>query len=401
MANDLGAVLDAPEVSSADEVVEQVSEAQPEATEQRETTEQPEVKGDERVLPQWIRNLKATDPAGFKEAKGQFFGKRTLDEKLKDFDLDGIKGFLEEHGGRDGLTTVLGELKGKAEQYDGLLEKIEAGNREVLADIPPESLAKLAPAVAEEWSKVDPEGWGAAMSGIIASTIQANGVPMFLERMGMMLEFGKTEDAVKMLDQLKGWAGSFTEKAQAPRTTQAKQPDKLSEREQALAKRESEVFMEDLRRDVDGFREPLIMQELDSYFKRRPNDGDAKEMAIDRVRADVIKRMSADEDFRKARTALLARKDKEGALRLIKSRETVAIKEIAPKVGRAVFGGPPAGKVEEKKPAVGTQPKTDGAYMPISEPPDPKLIDKFRTTETMIMRGQFILKDGRKFALEG
>jgi hypothetical protein len=261
MADDLGAVLEAPEVSSAEEVVEQVSEAQPEATEQQETVEQPEVKGDERVLPQWIRNLKATDPAGFKEAKGQFFGKRTLDEKLKDFDLDGIKGFLEEHGGRDGLTNVLGELKGKAEQYDGLLEKIESGNREVLADIPPESLAKLAPAVAEEWSKVDPEGWGAAMSGIMASTIQANGVPLFLERMGMMLEFGKTEEAVKMLDQLKGWAGSFSEKAQAPRTTQAKQqPDKLSEREQALAKRESEVFMEDLRRDVDSFRDPLIMQ---------------------------------------------------------------------------------------------------------------------------------------------
>jgi hypothetical protein len=36
----------------------------------------------------------------------------------------------------------------------------------------------------------------------------------------------------------------------------------------------------------------------------------------------------------------------------------------------------------------------------IDKPPAPQTIDRFRTTDAMIMRGQFILKDGRKFALE-
>jgi hypothetical protein len=341
MAEELGAVLEAPEVSSADEVVEQSGEQQTEVAEEAPVVEQPEVKGDERVLPQWIRNLKATDPAAFKEAKGQFFGKRTLDEKLKDFDLDVNRAFLDEHGGKEGLSTVLTELKGKAESYDGLLSKIENADPTLLAEIPEESLAKLAPAVAEQWSKVDPEGWGAAMSGVIASTIQANGVPMFLERLGMMLEFGKTEDAAKMVADLKGWAASFAEKAQAPRTQpQQKQPDKLAEREQNVAKMEAKAFTETVQRDVDGFRDPLITKELGDYFKRRPNDADAKDLAISTVRNQVIERLSKDEGFQKSLNALQARKDKDGMLKLIKSRETTAIAEIAPKVGRMIFGNP-------------------------------------------------------------
>jgi hypothetical protein len=404
MADELGAVLEAPEVTSADEVVEQVNDTPTEsAQDEQPAPEQVEVKGDERVLPQWIRNLKATDPAAFKEAKGVFFGHRSITDKLKDFDLDGTKAFLEEHGGRESLASSITELRGKAEELDGISQKMANGDPSLISDLiesSPDGFAKLAPVVADHWAKADPEGWGAAMSGVMAATIQQNGVPLFLEKMGMMLEFGKTEEAVKMLNDLKGWAGSFAEKAAAPRQTarQAPQTDKLSAREQELNQREARAFNDEMRRDVDNFRDPLIAKELDSFAKRRPNDTDAKQLAMETVRSQVVDQMAKDTAFQKSLNALTARKDKEGALRLIKSREAAAIAIIAPKVGRMIFGTAGPAQTADKKPV--TAQKPDAGFALVDRPPKPETIDRFRTTDAMIMRGQFILKDGRKLTLE-
>src|ERR1700735_1589135 len=124
MADELGAVLEAPELEApAEEVVEQpgeVIEGDPSASVEKEV----EVKGDERTMPAWIRNLKATDPAAFKAAKADFFGKRSLDEKLKDFDLDGVKGWLEEKGGREALEASFSELQGKASELEDISSKL-------------------------------------------------------------------------------------------------------------------------------------------------------------------------------------------------------------------------------------------------------------------------------------
>lgn len=410
MADDLGTVLDSPEVNSADDVVEQVSEVTTEdgvEAVQQEVVAEP--KGDDRLLPQWIRNLKTTDLAGYKEAKGQFFGKRTLDDKLKDFDLDGVKGFLDQYGGKDGLTGTLTELQGKAEGFDGILGKLESADPSLISDLlesSPEGFIKLAPVVMDQYRQTDPEGWAADMSAVFAATIQQNGIPGFLDRLDMMLEFGRSDDARTMLQQLKGWAGEFAERAQAPRQeqrngTQSKGVDKLAEREQAIAKREASIFSDDVRRDVDTtIRQPLINKELDSYFKRRPNDNDAKELAISTVRSQVMERMKADKSFQDALNAFTARRDKDGAIKLIRSREAAAISDIAPKVGRMIFGnGAPAKQEGEKKPDGTQKVNPDAGFTMVDKAPAPQMIDRFRTTDAMIMRGKFILKDGRKLEL--
>lgn len=350
MADELGAVLDAPEVDAVvDDVVDPAEEVT-DVVDPAVVVDAKEIKGDERTLPQWVKNLKAQDPAAFREAKDTFFANKAWNDKTKDFDLDGTKGWLEEHGGKDAIVATLGELQTKAQQFDGLMTKIEEGNREVLADIPPEALAKLAPAVAEQWATADPEGWTAAMSAVMANTIAQNGIPLFLDRMELMFEVGKTDQIPAMIKQMKEWAGSFQAKAAAPRATPGTtQPNKIDAREQALNQREEQAFTNDMKRDVDSFRSPLISKELDSFFKRRPNDTEAKDLAISTVRAQVIERMSNDAAFQKSLNALTARKDREGAMRLIKSRETAAITEIAPKVGRTIFGNPQVAKAEDKK----------------------------------------------------
>lgn len=409
MPEELGTVLDAAPEVSAEVEVEQPNEVQPEEGAepveiQQEAT--PEPKGDERVLPQWIRNLKTTDPAAFKEAKGQFFGKRTLDEKLKDFDLEGVKGFLEQYGGQEGLNEKLTDLQGKAEGFDGVLSKLEAGDASLISDMAqtsPEGFAKIAPAVIEQYRQTDPEGWAADMSAVMAATIQQNGIPMFLEKMDMMLEFGKADDARTMLQQLKGWASGFSQAAQAPRqqVAQPKGVDKLAEREQAIAQREQQIFTDDIKKSADEFRMPSITKELESFFSRRPKDSDAKELAIQTVKSQVVERMKADKDYQNKLTAFTSRGDKDGALKLLKSREAAAISEIAPKVGRMIFGNPGAAKQEDKKPEVGQKANPEAGFTLVDKAPAPQLIDRYRTTDAMIMRGKFILKDGRKLELQG
>jgi hypothetical protein len=341
------AVLDAPVLDATEPVVDETpsieSEAVPEIPESPVTEE---VKGDERVLPQWIRNLKTTDPAAFKEAKGIFFGKRSIDEKLKDFDVDKTRAFLEEHGGQDGILQNLTEMRGKAEELDGVYDALKSGNAaELLKEVAetwPEAIPQLGKQAVDRWAQVDPEGWQHAMSQVMAATISQSGVPMFLERMGMMLEFGKTEEVAKAIADLKQWTGSFAQ-AKAPERTASRQPDnKLSEREQAISQRENAIFTQDVQRDVDSFRSPLITQELKDFIANAPADAEKKQLAEEKVIAEVQKRMAADKDLQKKLDGFWQRRDRDGFLRLAKSREATLIKDIAPKVGRTIYGSPKA-----------------------------------------------------------
>lgn len=395
-----GAVLDAPVVET--EIEEQIDPAAEVVDPAEQVEKVEEVKGDERLISQKWRDLKATNPELYKEYKGLFFGQKTLGEKLKDFDLDGTKAFLEEHGGRESLATVLTDLKGQSEELQGITQAVQQGSPELIdrmAELSPDAFPRLADAANQKWRQVDPEGWSRQMSGVMAATISQSGIPAFLDKMAMMLQYNDTANFGNALKELQTWAGSFGQAATAPppvaRSLGGKPQDVNSERQTW----EQEKFDTTLKDEVDNFRNPEIAKELDSFFKRRPNDADAKELAISTTRAQVIDRMSKDLEFQRALNALTARKDREGAMRLIRSREATAIKDIAPKVGRTIFGNPGAVVATEKKTGAAAV-KPEAGFSVVDKPPRPELIDRMKTTDAMIMRGQFILKDGRKQSLE-
>ncbi len=350
---DLGSVIDAPE-AVVDEVVDHTADV---------VTDEPVVDDaavvatdapaeDWRKVPANLREYFKT-PEG-KAAKDAWYERNAFKEVFNGgvAQAKEIHAFLEEHGGKDGVVQALGDLTGKAQEYDGLLQAVESGKLpDGVADSP--NFPQLAQAALDTWSQKDPDGWASAMSGIMAATIAQNGIPAFLDKMDMMLKYNDTAGFGEALKQLQGWAASFGTKASAPRT-QTQQPNKLDQRAQELDQREAGMFNNELSRDVDSFRNPLISKELESFAKRRPNDSEAKDLAVQTVRSQVIQRMAADKDFQSKLNALTSKRDREGALRLIKSRETAAITEIAPKVGRLIFGNPAAVAKVEEKPAVRT-----------------------------------------------
>lgn len=324
------------------EPVEPVEVAEPEPVEPEPVEE---VRGDERVLKQWMRDLKGTNPEAFKEIKALTFGKKALDEKLKDFDLDGTKTFLEEHGGREALAAQLQETAEKVQALDNINNAVMQGNpaiAKMMRESSPEGFAKIAPAVLSEWAQSDPDAWAASMSGVMAATINQAGIPAFLDRMELMLQYNDTTSFAASLKQLKEWAGSFQQRASAPVAAQPGKPQPNVQQERQTW--EQEKFGTDLATAEDAQRTPLIEQELAQYIARRPNDADAKELAVSNLKTQVEQRMKNDAEYQKSRAAFIGRKDRDGALRLAKSRESIAIKELATKVGKAIYGAVAAPK---------------------------------------------------------
>lgn len=401
MSEELGAVLESPELV---EEVEQIEAPEGIAADPVEPIEgaAPVEKDntDWRKVPAELKEFFKT-PAG-KGAKDAWFERNAYKELLP----EGVKqakeilGFLEEYGGKDGLTTALGELQSKASEYEALSQKIESGDASLVTDLPPETISKLGPTMNQEWAKADPEGWQASMSGVMAATLSNAQVPIFLERLGLNLEYGKLEEVKTQIAQLKEFLGSFAAKAQVTPTAKPNQGKQDDGGKAAFAQEKQDFFISKIVDKAEtSFRIPTITKELESYIKRRPTDTDTRDHAISTVKAQVMERMKQDAGYQKSLTAFTSRGDEAGALKLLKSREEAAIKEIAPKVGRLIYGNPTGSKADTTTAATSAT-KVETGFALVDKAPKPELVDRLQTTDAMIMRGKFILKDGRKLALQ-
>ena len=317
-----------------------------------------EPKGDERVMPQWIRNLKATDQAAFKEAKAIFFGKRSMDEKLKDFDLDGTKNWLAEVGGREALEATRTELEGKATEYDGLVEAVSRGDGSVMQRIAEQAGDKfpdMASAALAQWSKAFPESYNATVYGALSQVISQGQttslfsdapvtVPNLLAEARSALRYAPPEKqgeiAMGVMARLENYLGSFQQLAQQTPQSRQTAPSQASDPKQEVERMKDEAFTKDVKSDLRTFRETSGKEELKDYIKNAPDDADKMELSLAELERRVIAHMSKDEGYQKAMKGFAARRDKEGAMRLAKSRESLAIKEIAPKVGKLFYGAP-------------------------------------------------------------
>lgn len=343
MADEL--VLDAPVLDEVDDQIQdepiegEGAEDRPEG-DATETVEQNDVKGDERTLPRWIRDLKATRPEDFRAAKDHFFKQKELEGKLKDFDLDGVKSWLEEKGGRESLETAFGELEAKAQELAGINEALSAGNPDLIkeiAELHPESFGKLAEATLNQWSQTHPEDYSRVMSGIMSSTLQASGVPMFLEKMAMYLEVGKTDQLPAMIQQLQQWSKSFGEAA--AKTPQAPpKNDQVSQREQSVAQKERQIYNDNYLGKLEAQRKPMIEEALKDYIAQRPDSPGTKDRAIKAAIESIESTLGKDQQFIKAVQAFHAKGDAEGALRLVKSREAKVLESVAKAVGEDFYG---------------------------------------------------------------
>jgi len=386
---EIGAVLDAPdavvdEVVDHPEVVDGATD-QPEPAAESAADSTPE--GDGRVIPQWIRNMKESDPVGYKEAKAIFFGKRAFEEKIPGGvkELDEILTTLNEHGGREGLATMIGELTGKAAELDGIAEKMANGDPSLISDFlanSPEGFAKIAPIVAREWANADPEGYAHEITGIFAATLArpneaGESVASVVKDLEYALRYNDQDGMKAAAAKLSGWTNGMIADARKapPAPRQTKDGGKIDEREQSVNQREAAIAAAEFDGKIESFKAPLIETELKSFFARAPGDAEKKEAAIRMLRDDVnaaLKKEVQEKGKNSTAQMVIALRNQgkmEEAVKIAKSRETILIQQLAPKVGRIIYGSLAAPKpAVEKKPDV-------AARAPI--PANVKAKDKF------------------------
>src|SRR5258708_27514871 len=129
MPEELGAVLDATDVDgvveeqAVDTAVDTSTDAVVDTSEVKDETP-----GDWRKVPAELKDFFKT-PAG-KAAKDAWFERNAYKEKFPEGikQVNELTSFLEEHGGKEGLAMALGELKGKAEELDGISVKMANGD---------------------------------------------------------------------------------------------------------------------------------------------------------------------------------------------------------------------------------------------------------------------------------
>ena len=358
-------VMDAVDVDAIDAVVDDaVAEGEHDGTEAQAEAVIEDVKGDERVIPQWMRDLKASNPSAFKEAKNIFFGKRSLDDKLKDFDVDGVRTKLDEFGGIDGLMSSYKEREDKASALDIINNQVMSGDPNIakaIAESSGEHFPKIAAATLSEWSSRDPEGYNAAVYGALGQVIRTQeGIPslfgkdqmvsmptLITEARAAMYSADadvKAQIASAVMERISGFVTSLQQQGTARPQQQAQAQGKGTSVAQERQDWEREKFTTGLTEAEQAQRTPMVNQELASYFAVRPNDADAKELAIATLTQRVANQLAKDATFQSSKQAFMSRGDRDGALKLIKSRESAAIKALAPAVGKAVYGAPAAVK---------------------------------------------------------
>jgi hypothetical protein len=334
-------VLDNEVENTQDEPIEvEGAEDRPE-DESTDLSETAEPEGDGRRLPQWIKDLKTGSPEAYKQAKGAFFGKQAIDDKLKDFDLDGIKGWLEEKGGRESLETAFAEMEAKSVELDGINEALATGNTSIIteiADLHPESFGKLAEATLNEWSRRNPDDYARVISGVFASTFRDSNIDSHLQTAALYLEVGRTEQALKILNDVRQWTNSFGQAAQqAPRNvqTQAARNDGAS---QQIANERQQMYNEKYQGKLSEQRKPMIEDGLKDYFAMRPDSTGTRERALAAAVQEIESTLGKDQQFVRSVSAFHSKGDADGALRLIKSREARVMSDISKKVGEDFYG---------------------------------------------------------------
>lgn len=321
-----------------------------------------DVKGDGRTLPQYIRNMKATDPQGYKEAKALFFAKRDFDQNFPGGVQEAreLIGFIAENGGKEGLLGFAAEAK----DFQGLTEAMTTGNVQTVldrvAEVAPEFIAQAAPEMMSRYYQADPEGCNRMLCGVVANTLAGANFDGVIDRIGLLLEVGRTEDALATIANLKQWAdGIRAQASSAPQQRTAPKNDQFAQRERELNDRETQQMVSNYRTQMTQFMEPMIREQA----KTLGYDLTDRQLQMLYKEVATAADGAVGKEGLKLINSHLSRKDVTNAVKMAQSRYGQVLPDVIKKEAGELFRMP-----TKAKPAVVATPKPDAKPKPTSSP---------------------------------
>lgn len=366
-----------PETELIEESVATEPEAELETTEATEPVEgedtapEPiaateEVPGDNRVVPKYIKDLQATDPAGYKRAKEQFFQHRDFMAAFPEGPSaakDVLK-VMADIGGSEGLATI----QQRAQQLDQMVDLAQKNPSAVLDELvqaAPGREAEVAARSIEHWRQNDSDGYERAMNGMVAQTMSNIRFDSQMDRALLLLEVGRTEDAAKVLNGIKEQVTAFGEAAAAPaKPKQQAGPDPNDQRAQELDTREAKMFDDALGQSIIAYRDPLILKEAEQWTKGMTLTDRQKGALVRDVTAGIGELLQKDAKWMTEYKTLSAKRDQAGTLRLYQDKAAKIAPDIVKNVSRELFGSPVSAARKVTPPAAKPAPKPSVTPMP-------------------------------------
>lgn len=314
-----------------------------------------------------------------------------------------LREHIERLGGEDGIQELTGELDG----WRGFDEQYTAGDPKILeflTETPEASAAflKIAPSAFEKFRELHPEGYGAYVSQVFLGDMQQSKIPEQLIELryivGGMPDGDLKTAAVAVLGKLNGYLeriGTLASKQVTPPA--AKAPGADDKRASELTQRETNLRRTEWRGETDKTHRNLFNSEFKKQIGDRKLSDSQRATVLELYGLKLGAILKGLPKFNENLEKYFASNQRDGFVRYIES----AYKDAVPRALRAAIGQ--AGIGAKPGPAAGALPKQGtGAIKPaagftfVTAKPAMSLVNNRETTPDMWLKGQAVLKDGKR-----
>lgn len=360
---------------------------------------------DGRVIPPYIRKMKETDPASYKEAKAQFFdlrSRRAVHSTVQAAQAD--RDTIESLGGSEGIGKIQGEIT----DFHTLSSQFTKGDPAFVKDLfeqDPIAASLHVQPMLDAMKAADVEGY----KGLLARTWQGEftqvGLPNALKALGAAVEAGDKAKAVELLGAITNWQQTITDfasRAEDPRvrTLLAERTKQAEGKEKA----DKDTFIKSYETEAVNTVVADAAKVFDSFFRNRKLSKDDRDDLLRECFRAADGSIASDKAFHEQKNAHLSRGDSKAALKLVKARYASAFPEAVKKVLRRY--GMLSGKPGAKQPVIQNQGGAGGGKGPVSVAgftkvnvrPRAEEIDRRKTTDSDIINKRATLKDGKKIS---
>lgn len=363
--------------------------------------EQPEVKEDGRVIPQWMKELQKNNPEAYKKAKADLFEMRdrrsvhpTVQAAREEHEL------IESLGGRKGAET----LREDASFFKDAANQFLKGDPSFVKDLWDED--KIAAALhvqpmLDAFKTNDLDGYRSTIARIWSNDFKGVGFAPALHNLINAINSGDKANASAIAKTFQEWHDDIVglaQKADDPRikTLLADRARQHETKQQT----EHQEFLKSYRTEAVNTVVEEGTRVFDSFFKNRKLDSEDRNDLLRETLAIANRAVVNDKDFTAQRDKHLERGDSVSAIRLTKARYAREFADSAKRVARryGLVSGPAKPNQPTQKPNGQPAPKGPAGYVAVNVRPQPEDIDRSygKTTNEDIISKKAILRDGRK-----
>lgn len=318
---------------------------------------------------------------------------------------------VESYGGVEGIQATIAEI----EEVDQLLAAGDPKALDKIIEVAGEGFAKIAPAMLDKLQSSNPDAYAAAIRPHLVDAIGKSGLSEAFEAVIRSMEFarepgaspefkGKYEkQATEGLSKIYQYLQNLGKQAPPAASTATGAPDKISERETAVAAREAQQFNQEVGSQANVKMNASLEKAISPYLRQLKLAPQAKSDFVQGVYDEVAKLAKADATYQRNKDAMFKAKTKDAGkiAQLMSAKFDEVVGQATKTVAARRYGkAAPAAGAPKVAPGTPGTPAVAGKPVLVKELPKFTDVDWDKTDDDMTMRGIRVLKNGKTVKLD-